>query len=154
MRSRPKRVTPYNVVESDGVLGGIYEVKNVLGFTDGKVMVYDRQGEIERVFVPNSYIPLRVNGAWWIGKKVGNNSAARIVQMPGESEARTVTTAADVIGDSVDPDCPGSDCSRILASNILHRVAKSTRKQDNKWVWIIGAAVVAVIVIIIARGGI
>ena len=152
MRSKPKRGTPYDVIESDGVLGGIYEVKNVLGFTDGKVMVYDRHGEIERVFVPNSYIPLRVNGSWWIGKNVGNNSAAHIVVADGNGTS-SVQTASPVIANSVDADCPGADCSRILASNILHRVSKSTRKQDNKWLWIIGGAVVAVIIIIIMRGG-
>lgn len=153
-QSKVQRTTPYEVIESDGVVGGRYPVEAVKAFNEGLVFIYKKGLTVERVYAPRDYIPLKMDGVFWIGKELGNNSAARLVTITDElAQEVQVHPAVTVVGEPTDPDCPGQDLSRLVASDILHIGWRATRKPSNTWIFIAIAVVVIIAVIAYAMRG-
>lgn len=166
-QNKVQRATPYDVIESDGVLGGRYPVEHVKALNEGYVFLYKKGIQTERVYAGRKYIPLKMDGTYWIGKRRGNNSAAlllddREIERPPDLPADLAWFARDqrdtnghvavdeataIVGCSTDPDCPGEDLSRLVASDILHRTSKATAKPSMTWL-IIAIGVIAVIAIV------
>lgn len=163
-QSKVQRATPYEVIESDGVLGGRYPVEYVAAFNEGYLFLYKKGITVERVYAGRKYIPLKMDGLWWIGKRRGNNSAAllvndRVIARPPDLPADLpwfsrdeisddghvgVPEALSVVGCSTDPDCPGEDLSRLVGSNILSAAQKATRKPSYTWLLVIGAVIILI----------
>lgn len=135
------KISSWMVLESDGQEGVRYGVSEVRGFTDGLVLVYEKNGKKERVYVGRKYRPLRIGERFWVGKNVGNNSAAGLVQVEGEP----VREADAVVGPSTDSDCPGEDLSRLVACDILGIGMKAIKKRS---VFLYVAIIIGIVVVI------
>lgn len=147
------RKTDYEVLESDGVKGHKYPVHQVKHFNQGHVYLYYIGQTLERVYTGRDYVPLLVDGLYWIGKNVGNNSAAPLIKIKDDDgDEHEAQEAAPITGDSTDPHCPGQDLSRIVASDVLHIGWAATKKKNYAGYIAIAAAIVIVIVILKARG--
>lgn len=151
--SRRKK-TKYNVVVSDGLRGRKYPVKEFVAYNEGYVLRYKNgDGQMDVVYAGPKYRPLEVDGEYWVGKRTGNNSACYI-----DYEGIKVKEACEVVGPSIDPDCPGEDLSSLVRTDVLaigYHTLTEAKKVSWKVIIIIGIIVVAVVVFmyIRSRGG-
>jgi hypothetical protein len=106
---------------SDGSHVDFHPSVKVKAYTDGLVVFYrDPGGRLDMVGFNRKYKPLERNGSFYVGKNIGNDSAAALVELheEGKKDGVKVPAAADVVGASTDPDCPGDDLSELMRANI------------------------------------
>lgn len=139
----------YEVLESDGTQLKRRKVLTVKGYNDGLVLTYQGDGMLDKVYVGRNYRPLRYKNRYWVGKRLGNNSACQVV------DSLKVPLATDVLGPSTDKDCPGDDLSRLSLSDMFGTgVLTVLGKRNIPWL-LIGIITVVVIAVIwyLRRGG-
>lgn len=121
----------------------VYPATKLTSYNGGYVMEYLGQNKAkEVVYIPRDYEFVHRNGATYVGKVAGNNSAA-------------VLRFGPMVGASVDPDCPGADLSLLVKTDLMARGYRTVYERNIPWklVLIIGAVVVvAVVVIMFLRG--
>ena len=141
----------YVVLVSDGVTLEHCRVYETVGYNDGIVFRYKRKnGVADVVYAGKGYRALEENGTFYVGKRYGNNSAAEIDVLEGER----VFVASGVIGESSDPDCPGTDLSRLIMSDFLGTGIKTCYgKMQFPWKWVIIGALVALMIFGAVRFG-
>lgn len=116
----------------------VYRITKISAYNGGYAMEYaGRNQRQDVVYVPKNYPFTRRNGAVWVGKVAGNNSAA-------------VVRFGPTVGASLDPDCPGEDLSMLVRTDLMARGYRTVYEKKIPWkaVILIGVAVLAVIVII------
>lgn len=141
--------TDYVVLVTDGREFKPRDIVGMTAYNEGIVMVYrNARDQLDEVFVPHNFPMLRSNGKYYLGKRVGNNSACQLI------DGRRITTATRVVGESVDPDCPGEDLSALGRSHGLGLGFKALYERNIPWrlIIILGVVVVAVIVIMAVVG--
>jgi hypothetical protein len=107
----------------------------VVGYNEGFALHYkDKNGKKDVVFIGRKYRPLVQDGLFLVGKNLGNNSAALLldettitlaVPIAGPShqpipilpDGNPVTQAVAVVAASTDPNCPGEDLSAIVRTH-------------------------------------
>jgi hypothetical protein len=116
VETKPK----FKVIVSDGSNIEFCPVKRIRGYTDGYMMEYKPvDGKVDYVAVGRKYRPLRGrNGVYYVGKNLGNNSAAYLVKLHKDGNEAEYPGAVAVVADSSDPDCPGEDCSEIIRGDL------------------------------------
>lgn len=142
---------------SDGSHVEFYPSVKVKAYTDGLVIFYkDADGRLDMVGALRSYRPLERDGVFYIGKNAGNNSAARLIELHenGKKEGEKVPGAAEVMGDSTDPNCPGEDMSEMMRANLygIGLQSISEERTVNKRLIIIIVIAFAVGFIVIRSG--
>lgn len=144
-----KTQTKYEVLESDGSQVRRRKVVNIKGYTDGLVLTYEADGKLDIVYLSHKYRPLRYKRRYWVGKRLGNNSACEIV------DEVDVPIAGPLIATPSDKNCPGDDLSQLALSNIFGiGVLTVFGKRNVPWVLIIVIAVaLGAVVWYIRRGG-
>lgn len=149
--NRPK--TKYKVKVSDGNQLRTYDVLKIDAYNEGFALRYkDTSGKVDVVYMARSYRPVQEDGFYIVGKNIGNNSAATIV------DGRAVAVGCDVVGASSDKDCPGEDCSAILRSDGLAIGYKALYESKIPWKMIVIFAIVAFVIFAVimfmrTRGG-
>lgn len=152
--SPAKPATDYIVLVTDGTQIKEHPIIDVVGYNDGFAMRYKNgAGTLDVVYVGRRYRPMQRGGKWLIGKRLGNNSACQITV-----DGVTMQQAADVIGPSTDPDCPGEDLSAVVRTDGLATGYSALYESKIPWKWIIIIGVVALVVILVisfikSRGG-
>jgi hypothetical protein len=109
------------VQTSDGAHVDFHPCTRVKAYTDGLVVFYkDPDGRLDMVGFNRKYRPLERNGVFYVGKNIGNDSAAALITLHenGKKDGDEVPAAADIVGASTDPDCPGDDLSELMRANI------------------------------------
>jgi len=122
----------------------VYPVSKVLSYNGGYAFEYMGRDKMKDVvYIPKQYPFVRRNGAVYVGKVSGNNSAAAL-------------TFGPVVGGSVDPYCPGEDLSMLVRTDLMARGYRTIYQKNIPWkaVLLIGGVVVLVVVVVILiRGG-
>jgi len=138
------------VLESDGVRLKHYPVTEVSGYKDGLVLRYKNiNGLVDLVYAGRNYRPLEESGQFFVGKNLGNNSAAALVE---DTDGKEMAVAVPVVGDSTDADCPGEDLSALARSDLLAVAARTLYgKAPIPWKLIIIVGVVIAVAVVIAK---
>lgn len=157
LTKKPKFV----VLESDGVHGRFFNVKQVLGYNNGYAYIYKNGDGLEdMVLAGMKYKALEVDGTHIIGKRQGNDSACCLCKLHTESEMQEIdipgkgkvkVSATQVIGNPSDPDCPGEDLSALGRANFFGIGVRSIYKPfDIPWkiIGIVGIGIIAVIIFV------
>lgn len=150
-----KRKPKFVVCTSDGSHVNFHPSVKVKAYTDGLVVFYiDPDGRLDMVGFGRKYRPLERDGVFYIGKNIGNDSAAWLVKLHLDGQEVEIPGAADVVGASTDPDCPGDDLSEVMRANLygIGLQSISEEKTVNKRLIIIIIIAFAVIFIVIRSG--
>ena len=151
MRKKPKFV----VQTSDGSHIAFYPSVKVKAYTDGLVVFYQNaDGRLDMVGFNRKYRPLEQEGVFYIGKNIGNDSAAPLITLHRDDEKVEAPGAADIVGASTDPNCPGDDLSEIMRANLYSLALESISEEKtiNKKLIIIIIIAVAVIFFLVKSG--
>jgi len=141
---RTSRKTQYKVKVSDGNRCRTYDVTEVVGYTDGFALRYkDGQGNQDVVYMARTYRPVVEDGFYMVGKRLGNNSAAVVV------DGKQLAVGCDVVGRSTDSDCPGEDLSAIVRSDGLAIGYKALYESKIPWKMIVIFGIVAFVILAI-----
>jgi hypothetical protein len=142
------------VVTNDGSHIDFHPSVKTKAYTDGLVVFYkDADGRLDMVGVLRNYHPLEREGVFYIGKNMGNNSAANLITLhkDNESDGEQVPEAADMVGNSTDPNCPGDDMSEMMRANLygigLQSITEEKTVNKRLIIIIIAALVIGLIVI-------
>lgn len=115
MAKKPK----WMVITSDGAHLDFAPVSQIVGYNEGLVLTYKPAGGLsDTVLVGRKYRPLEWKGTFFVGKNIGNDSAADLVEVHSNGRTDKVKPATDIVGASSDPDCPGEDLSALGRSNL------------------------------------
>jgi len=109
------------VVTSDGSHIKFHHSTKTKAYTDGIVVFYrDPDGRLDMVGFNRKYRPLERDGVFYVGKNIGNDSAANLITLHenGKPDGEEVPGPAATVGDSTDPNCPGDDLSELMRANI------------------------------------
>lgn len=141
--------TKYEVLESDGSQVKRRKVVNIKGYTDGLVLTYQGETALDLVYLSHNYRPLKYKKRYWVGKRLGNNSACQLI------DDLQVPIAAPLIATPSDKDCPGEDLSQLVLSDIFGTGVRTVfGKRSIPWLLILIIVVVAIAVIwYLRRGG-
>ena len=138
-RSKPK--TKYKVKVSDGNQVKTFDVLKMIGYNEGFAMRYkDGDGNVDVVYMARDYRPVQEDGFYLVGKNLGNNSAATLV------DGKSVAIGCDIVGRSSDPDCPGEDLSAIVRSDGVAIGYKALYESKIPWKLIVIFAIVAFVI--------
>jgi hypothetical protein len=143
------------VQTSDGSHVDFHPSIKIRAYTDGLVVFYkDPDGRLDMVGFNRKYRPLERDGVYYIGKNIGNDSAANLIELHRNGETEKVPGAAEVVGESTDPDCPGDDLSEMMRANLYGIGLQSITEEKtvNKRLIII-IIIVFVIGFIVIRSG-
>lgn len=138
------------VMESDGEqIVGTFNVNTVIGFNEGKVLVYQREGKMSRCYIGNKVKPLLWKGKFYVGKEVGNSSACQVVKrkLDIDGELVEVDDGCEIIGEPSDVEMPGEDLTSVFKSDMLNKYAKTVTKKRSPWLFILIVVVVVIAVI-------
>lgn len=127
----------YWIAESDGVGIHEYPCTQRFNYNGGFVFNYkDKSGRTQICLVPRKYKFHETASKIYIGKNLGNSSAAVMLGI------------GDIlIGNSTDVDCPGEDLSLLYRTHMASMGYKSLYEKNMPWKWlIIGIAVLVVVV--------
>lgn len=139
LERKPK--TNYKVKVSDGNEAKTFDVLAMEPYNEGYALRYkDDHKTADVVYMSRGYRPIREDGFFIVGKNAGNNSAAYIV------------------GQSTDKDCPGEDLSAIIRADGLAEGFKALYESKINWKLLLILAVVAggiflVVAYLKSRGG-
>jgi hypothetical protein len=151
-----KSKKPKFVVQtSDGSHVDFHPSIKVKAYTDGLVVFYkDSEGRLDMVGFNRKYRALERDGAFYIGKNIGNDSAAPLIVLHRDGEKVEVPGAAEIVGPSTDTDCPGDDLSEMMRANIYGVGLQSITEEKtvNKRLIII-IIIVFVVGLIVVRSG-
>lgn len=146
-----KKLSTFAVLESNGIDIVKYDVAEVRGFNDGVVMIYRKGEMVERVYVPRGYRYERFGGQFCVGKRIGNNSGCKLIEIKVDDEVREVQEAQGVVGESIDADCAGEDLSQLVGCDILGQAIRSIAVKKKfpvmALIVIVAIAIVAVLVL-------
>lgn len=129
--------TDYIVLCTEGVHVVPHAVVSVEAFNKGLAMQYrDGADQLDVVYVPHNFRYLQRNGKYYLGKRVGNNSACA------------------VLGPSLDEKCPGADLSALVRAHGVALGFRALYERVIPWKLIIIIGIgVAVIIGIVAFVG-
>lgn len=131
MQSKPK---PPLVLESDGHKISKHPITSISPYNEGMAAAYkNRQDKEDYVYFGPDYRPEILDGHTIYGKRQGNNSAAYL------------------IGNPTDPDCPGADLSSLIRAHGNHKGFKAIYEKAIPWKLILLGAAGLVIVLIIVQ---
>lgn len=122
--------TDYIVLVSEGVHIVPRAVIGVAPYNRGLIMTYrNGTGKTDTVGVPHGFKYLEKDGKYYLGKRAGNNSAC------------------ELIGPSIDQNCPGEDLSALFRAHGIALGLKALYDKSINWklLLIIGAGVVGII---------
>jgi len=151
LSSKPK--TNFKVKVSDGNQARTYDVGEVVAYNEGFALRYkDKDGNKDVVYMGRKYRPLMEDGCYIVGKNLGNNSAAIVV------DGVKLAVACDVVGRSTDADCPGEDLSAIIRSDGLAIGYKALYETKIPWkllliAGIVGVVIIGVVMFVRSQGG-
>jgi hypothetical protein len=145
--------TKYDVLVCDGIesKGKLFPVTDIVAYNEGVAMRYkNHNNKLDTVYIGHKYRPLQVGDRFWIGKRLGNNSACTIALNGEKVEIKAEEIAVAVIGAPTDADCPGEDLSGVVRTDGLAIGYESLYESKIPWKWvvIIGVIVIAVIAVI------
>lgn len=148
------KMPKFVVQTSDGSHVDFHPVVKVRAYTDGIVLFYkNTENRLDMVGVLRNYRPLERDGVFYVGKNIGNNSAAALITLheEGKKDGDKVPAAADIVGASTDKDCPGDDMSEMMRANLygvgLESITEERPVNKRLIIIIIVALVVGFIVI-------
>ena len=129
--------TDFVVLLTEGVHVVPRDIIGIEPYNRGLAMRY-RNGakQIDTVYVPHNFRYLQKDGKFYLGKRVGNNSAV------------------PVLGDPVDKSCPGEDLSALIRADGIGVGFKALYETRIPWraILIIGGIAAAVIALIAILG--
>jgi hypothetical protein len=140
------------VQTSDGSHVDFHPAIKIKAYTDGLVIFYrDSDGRLDMVGVLRNYRPLERDGVFYVGKNIGNNSAATLIELHNNGEVEKVHGATAVVGKSTDPNCPGDDMSEMMRANLygigLQSITEEKTVNKRLIIIIIAALVIGFIVV-------
>lgn len=138
--------TDYIVLVTDGQEFAPRPVVAITGYNEGLVMRYrNGKGKLDVVYIPHSYRPLRHKGKYYIGKRLGNNSACRVI------DGQRYQRADDILGPPTDKDCPGEDLSSLIRADGVALGFKALYERNIPWklIIILGVGVVVIIGVVV-----
>jgi len=152
-----KAKTDFVVIVSAGNdKGEKHAITKVIGYNEGYALRYKNgDNKLDTVYVDRNFRFLELEGKFYLGKRLGNNSGC---QINIDGETIQASKGIEVIGAPRDPNCPGEDLSALIRTDVMalgyNTITES--KINVKWVLIIGG-IVAVIALIYwfvkSRGG-
>lgn len=155
IKSLFEKKTKYLILVSDGQVVRACPVIERSSYNEGFAMRYkDHEGKMDVVYMSREYRPLELQpgGKLLIGKRIGNNSACKVVV-----DGLSMVKADDVVGPSTDKDCPGEDLSCLVRTDVMARGYSTLSESKVPWKWVIIIGIIAVVVIAIfyfkSRGG-
>lgn len=129
--------TDFIVLISEGVHVIPRVITAMVPYNRGIAMRY-RNGanKVDTVYVPHGFRYLEKDGKYYVGKRAGNNSAC------------------EVLGPSMDPNCPGEDLSALIRADGIALGLKALYERTINWklILILGAGGVAIIALIAIFG--
>lgn len=137
----------YMVMESDGEqVTGVYPVRKVVGYLDGKVLEYKRDGKLSLCYLGSKVRPLLWKNKYWIGREIGNSSACQVVsrKVVVDDVELEVEEGFELLGEPCDSDMPGEDLSSVVKSDILNKFAGTVGKKRN---YVLAIIIIVVVVI-------
>jgi hypothetical protein len=150
-----KKKPKFVVITSDGSHLGFSVVNDVIGFNEGLALHYKPDdGPADVVFVGRDYRPQEYKGVYYVGKNIGNNSAAELIPVHRNGMEEKMPAAGPIVGKSADPNAPGEDYSGIGRSNLYALGLKAVYgKPSIPWNIIIIIAVVVIGLFIAIKTG-
>ena len=145
----------YIVLVSDGAKLSHCTVVETVGYNEGLVHRYrTKSGVLDMVYCSRKYRALEESGVFYIGKQLGNNSGAKLVDVTVDGVAVKVVEGCEVVGESSDKDCPGEDLSALIRSDFVGKGIKTEYgKGGIPWKWVIIVGVIALLIFGAVRFG-